>query len=189
MTERNSEMEVEQQTLKAASGHVPTKRRAKTPIVKKDKPSILSKSSNPSGSVQIPSSEIRNIEPFIAVKKPHSTNNLYLSPIKTIDVEPDVVASAKGSIVPKVVGNVESSEKSNFGTVSLYKPRSDKTLGQPSMNVADKDIVDKSIHVLISQILGVEPKSFVVPDVTTSLAQTDHLIETSLKKYDGKSDS
>ncbi|KAI5435395.1 hypothetical protein KIW84_021995 [Lathyrus oleraceus] len=97
--------------LSIVLGHVPTKRRARTPTVKKAKPSTVSKSSNPSWSVQIPSSEIRNIEPFVAVKKPHSMTSLYLDPNKTIDVEPGVIASVKGSIVPKVVGNVESIEK------------------------------------------------------------------------------
>ncbi|KAI5407033.1 hypothetical protein KIW84_053334 [Lathyrus oleraceus] len=141
--------------------HVPTKRRDRTLNVKKAKPST----------------------------KPHSMTSLYLDPIKTTYVEPDVVAYAKGFIVPKVVGSVKSSEKSNSGTVSLDNPRSNKTLGQSSMNVDDKYIVDKSISVLISQILGTELKSLVVPDVTTSLAQTDHPIETTLEKYDGKSDS
>ncbi|XP_050917850.1 uncharacterized protein LOC127135075 [Lathyrus oleraceus] len=175
--------------LSIVPGHVPTKRRPITPTMKKAKPSSVSKSSNPYGSVQIPSSEIRNIEPSIAVKKPHSMTSLYIDPIKTTDVEPDVVASAKGSIVPIVVDSVESSEKSNSSTVSLDNPRYDKSLGQSSMNIVDKDSVDKNIHVLISKILNVEPKSDVMSDVTTSLGQADHPIETSLEKYDGKSDS
>lgn len=95
---------------------------------------------------------------------------LYLDPIKTTDVEIDIVASAKGFVVPKVVGNVESSEKSDYGAVSLDNPRYDKTLGQSSINVSDRDTVDKSICVLISKIWNVEPKSDVMPDVTTSLA-------------------
>ncbi|XP_050889927.1 uncharacterized protein LOC127095256 [Lathyrus oleraceus] len=115
--------------------------------------------------------------------------NLYLDPIKTTGVEPDVVASAKGFVVPQAVGSVKSSEKSDSGTISLDNSRSDKTLGQSSMNVTDKDNVDKSIHVLISKILNAEPKSDVVSDVTTSLTQTDHPIETSLEKSDGKYDS
>ncbi|XP_050895912.1 uncharacterized protein LOC127102603 [Lathyrus oleraceus] len=84
------------------------------------------------------------------------------------------------------MASVESSKKSDYGTIN---PRSDKTLGQSSMNVVDKDSVDKSICVLISKILNVEPKSDIVPDVTTSLAQTDYPIETSLEKSDGKSNS
>ncbi|XP_050896386.1 uncharacterized protein LOC127103151 [Lathyrus oleraceus] len=176
--------------------HVPTKRRARTHTGKKVRPSTVSKSSNPYGSVQILSSEIRNIDPSVAVKKPHYMNNLYLGPIKTTNVEPDVVASAKGSIVPKAVGSVESTEKPEFekpesdsGIVSIDNPRSDKTLGQSSINDADKNIVDKIISVLISQILGIESNSDVVSDVTTSLAQTDHSIETLPEKYDGKSNS
>lgn len=115
-------------------------------------------------------------------------STLYLDPIKTINAEPDVVASAKGSVVPKVVGRFESAEKvgpekpgSDSGTVSLDNPRSDKTVGQSSMNVVDKDIIDKSIRVLVSQILGIEHKSDVVPDVTTSFAQTNHYVEIPLE--------
>lgn len=113
---------------------------------------------------------------------------LYLDPIKTTDVEPNVV--------PIVMGSVESTAKlgsekprSNSSAVSLDNPRSDNTLGQSCMNVTDKDIIDKIIRVIVSQILGIEPKSDVVPDVTTSLAQTDHPVETPLEKFDGKSDS
>ena len=54
------------------------------------------------------------MEPSIFVKKPHSMNNLYLDIIKTTDVEPEVVASTKGYVVPKVVGSVES-----FGKILL----------------------------------------------------------------------
>lgn len=115
--------------LSIVLGQVPTKRRAKKPIVKKVKPSPISKYSNPYESVQIPSSEIRNIKPFLAVKKHHSMTSLYLDPIKTTDVEPDVLVSAKGFVFPKVVGSVESFEKSDSGNVSLDNPRSDKTLG------------------------------------------------------------
>lgn len=43
--------------------------------------------------------------------------------------------------------------------------------------------------MLISQNLGIESNSDIVPDVTTSLAQTDHSIETSPEKSDAKSDS
>lgn len=78
--------------LSMVPGHTPTKRRARTPIGKKARPSTVSKSSNPFRSVQIPSSEIRNIDPSVAVKKPHSITSLYLDPIKTKNVEPDVVA-------------------------------------------------------------------------------------------------
>lgn len=38
------------------------------------------------------------------------------------------------------------------------------------MIVDDIDDVDKNICVLISQVLGIEPKTGVVPDVSTSLA-------------------
>ncbi|KAI5406070.1 hypothetical protein KIW84_052716 [Lathyrus oleraceus] len=140
--------------LSIVPGHVPTKRRARTPTMKKARPSTVCKSSNPYGSVQIPFNDYRNIEPSFAIKKPHSMTSLYLDPIKTTDVEHDVVASTKGFVVPKVVGSVKSTEK----------PSSEK-LGS-DFGTSD-----------------------VVLDVTTSLAQTDHPIETPLEKYDGKSDS
>lgn len=182
--------------LSMVSGHVPTKRRARTPTGEKDRPSTISKFSNPFGSIQIPYSEIRNIEPFIAIKKPHSMTSLYLDPIKTMNVKLDVVALAKGSIVPKVVGSVDFTEKPGFekpgsdsGTVNIDNPRSNKTLGQSSINVVDKNTVDKSIRVLISQVLGIKSNSYVVPDVMTSLAQTNHSIETPSENSDGKSDS
>lgn len=85
-----------------------------------------------------------------------------------MDVEPAVVASTKSSVVPKAMGSVDSTLKPGFeklgfdsGTVSIDNPKSNKTLGQYSMNVVDKSIVDKSIVyksicVLISQILGIE---------------------------------
>lgn len=136
--------------LSVVTGHVPTKRRARTPTGKKARPSTISKYSNPSRSVQIPSTEIRNIEPSVTVKKPHSMTRLYLDPIKTTNVEPDVVASTKSYVIPKVRGNVDSTKKPGFekpgsdsSTVSIDNPRSDKTLGQSSMNVADKNIIDK----------------------------------------------
>lgn len=56
------------------------------------------------------------------------------------------------------------------------------------MSVSNKDTVYKNIRVLLSQFLGIDPKSDVVLDVTTSLAQTDHPIETALEKYDGNFD-
>ncbi|XP_050896553.1 uncharacterized protein LOC127103331 [Lathyrus oleraceus] len=130
------------------------------------------------------------------IMKEDSNENPATDPIKTTDVKPDVVASAKGFVVQRVVGIVESNKKigsekprSDSGTVSLDNLRSDKALGQSSMNVAYKNIVDKIIFVLISQILGNEPKFDVVMDVTTSLAQTDHPIETPLEKSYGKYDS
>ena len=49
------------------------------------------------------------------------------------------------------------------------------------MNVANKDIVDKSISVLISQILGTEPKYVIVMDVTTSFPKLIILLKPYLK--------
>lgn len=100
--------------------------------------------------------------------------SMYFDPI---NVEPNVDASAKIYVVLNVMENVETSENTN-------KPRSTTTLSKSSMIVVDRDDVDKNICVLISQSLGIEPKTGVVPDVSTSLAQPYNPIETSLDKSD-----
>ena len=78
--------------------------------------------------------------------------SLYLDPI---NVTHNVDASVKSSIVPKVMGNVETSENTN-------KPRSVTTLSKSSMIVAERDSVDKNTLVLTSQVLGIEPKTSVM---------------------------
>ncbi|KAI5431562.1 hypothetical protein KIW84_035665 [Lathyrus oleraceus] len=55
-------------------------------------------------------SEVKNVESSIAEKKPHTMTSLYLEPIKTPNVEPDVVTSAKGHVIANVVGSVGTSE-------------------------------------------------------------------------------
>lgn len=97
---------------------VPTKRGTKTPTAKRDKPS-----------------NIRNFESSVAIKKPHNMLSLYLEPIKTPNVEPDVVTSVKGPFVLNVIGSVGTSKKIISETVSLDNPRAEKTLGQSSLNV------------------------------------------------------
>ncbi|KAI5419328.1 hypothetical protein KIW84_043479 [Lathyrus oleraceus] len=107
-------------------------------------------------------------------KKPHSVTSLYLDPI---NVEPNVDASAKCPIVQNVMDNFETYENTS-------KPRSVTTFSKSSMIVTDRDDVDNNIHVLISQVLGIKPKTGVVSDVSTSLAQPDNTIETPLDKFD-----
>ncbi|XP_050919117.1 uncharacterized protein LOC127136624 [Lathyrus oleraceus] len=53
-------------------------------------------------------------------------------------------------------------------------------------NVDDRKstLEDRNIHVLISHVLGIEPKTGVVSDVSTSLAQPDNTTETRLDKFD-----
>lgn len=51
------------------------------------------------------------------------------------------------------------------------------------MIVANRDDVDKDVHVLISQVLGIEPKNGVVSDVSISLAQPGNITETHLDKF------
>lgn len=115
--------------------------------------------------------------------------NLYLEPIKTPNVEPNVVTFAKGPIVLNVVGSVGTCEKYASEIVSLVNPRAEKTLGQSSLNVVVNDTINKSIHVSLSKILVANPKSGVVPDVATSLSQLDHSVETIQDKSHGESDN
>lgn len=156
--------------------------------MKRVKTSNVSGSSTPSVSVQKPHSKIRNVESSVADKKPHTMTSLYLEHIKTPNVDPDVVTSTKGHVVTNVMGSVGTSEKSASKIVSLDNPRAEKTLGQSSLNVTIDDIIDKSIHVSLSKTLVAEPESGVMPNVTTSLAQPDHPIETnSCGEFDNES--
>lgn len=50
------------------------------------------------------------------------------------------------------------------------------------MTVDDIDDVDKNIRVLITQVLGIDPKKNVVSDVSTSLAQPDNNTENPRDK-------
>ncbi|XP_050876650.1 uncharacterized protein LOC127080367 [Lathyrus oleraceus] len=120
-------------------------------------------------------SDVRNLEPFTIVKKPHSMTSLYLDPT---NVKQNVDASVKIYFVPEIIGNVETSENTN-------KPRYVTTLSKSSMIVAERDNVDKNIRVLISQVLGIEPKTGIVPYISTSLGQTDNPTKTPLDKSDG----
>ncbi|XP_050902793.1 uncharacterized protein LOC127115250 [Lathyrus oleraceus] len=101
-------------------------------------------------------SDVRNFEPITAIKKPHSMNSLYLDPI---NVEPNVDASTKSYVVPKVMGNVETFENTN-------KPRFATTLSKSSMIVAERDNVDKDICVLISQVLEKDDSNGMSGDLT-----------------------
>lgn len=100
--------------------------------------------------------------------------SLYLDPIS---IEPNVDMSKERPVVKNVMEDVEASETNN-------RPKYITTLSKSSMIVADKDDVDKSIRVLISQVLGINPKTNVVPDVSTSLAQPNKNIENPRDKYD-----
>ncbi|XP_050878659.1 uncharacterized protein LOC127082464 [Lathyrus oleraceus] len=85
-----------------------------------------------------------------------------------------------------VVSDVKNIELSTF----VKKPHSmislslDPINDKPNVDAYSKVIlfqkynVDKNIRVLISQVLGIEHKTGVVSDVSTSLAQTDNPIET-----------
>ncbi|XP_050916813.1 uncharacterized protein LOC127131986 [Lathyrus oleraceus] len=106
-------------------------------------------------------------EPPNGMKKPMSMMSLYLDPIS---IEPNYDVSKDCPNAINVMENVEASETSN-------NPIFVTTLSKSSVIVADRDDVDKNIHVLISQGLGIDPKTNFMPDVSTSLAQPDNNIE------------
>ncbi|KAI5415325.1 hypothetical protein KIW84_040682 [Lathyrus oleraceus] len=157
-------------------GHETLIRKPRKTASKKAKPSKVSKSSFPSMSVRMDASDVKNYEPSTVVKKTHSMTSLCLDPI---NVKPNVDASIKSYDVPKVMRNVETYENTN-------KPRSVMTLSKSSVIVAKRDNLDKDICVLICQVLGIEPKTVVVPDVSIYLAQTDNLIDESDEKPDSE---
>lgn len=73
--------------------------------------------------------------------------------------------------MPNVMEDVEAYQTSN-------RPRFVTILSKSSIIVADRDDVDKNIRTLISQVLGIKPKTGVVLDISTSLAQSKNTTET-----------
>lgn len=150
--------------------HATPMRKDKTYSSRKGKPYKVSTSSTPS----MTSRNMNAPEPPTVVKKPHSMSSLYLDPI---NIEPNVDVSKDCPVVKNVMKDVEASETNN-------RPRFVTTLSKSGMIVTDRDDVDKNIRVLISQVLGVDPKTNVVPYVSTSLAQPDNNTENPRDKSD-----
>ncbi|XP_050920391.1 uncharacterized protein LOC127138028 [Lathyrus oleraceus] len=150
--------------------HATPMRKAITSSSIKGKPTKVSTSSTPS----ITARNMNDPEPPIVVKKPMSMTSLYLDPI---NIGPNVDVSEDCPAVINVMENVEAS-----GTNS--KPRSVTTLSKSSVIIADRDDVDKNIRVLISQVLGIDPKLNVMSDVKTSLAQSDFNTENPIDNPD-----
>ncbi|KAI5438461.1 hypothetical protein KIW84_024266 [Lathyrus oleraceus] len=113
-------------------------------------------------------------KPLTGVNKPMSMTSLYLDPIS---IEPNVGMNEDCSATRNVMENVEASRTNN-------KPRSVTTLSKSSVIFGDRDDVDKNIHVLISQVLGIVPKKNVVSNVSTSLAQQDNNTENPKNNLD-----
>ncbi|XP_050876671.1 uncharacterized protein LOC127080394 [Lathyrus oleraceus] len=119
--------------------HVPTKRRPRTPTGKKARPSI----------------------------KPHSMTSLYLDPIKTMYVKPDVVASTKGFGVPKsVVKSLEKSKaKDDTDIKSIDISDKEENVGVKKdqstniVNVEDLDCDDEPIGKIFSLWIAKRLKS------------------------------
>ncbi|XP_050920169.1 uncharacterized protein LOC127137791 [Lathyrus oleraceus] len=137
---------------------------------RKGKPSKVSTFSSPSMTAR----NVNAPEPPIVVKKPQSMTSLYLD---SINIEPNVDMSKDCTVATNVMEDVEAFETSK-------RPRSVTTLSKSSMIVANIDDVDKNIRVLISQVLGIDPKTNVVPSVSTSLAQLDNNTENPMEKFD-----
>ncbi|KAI5389640.1 hypothetical protein KIW84_075075 [Lathyrus oleraceus] len=156
--------------LSMVHGHATPIRKSKTSSLRKGKLSKVSTSSSPS----MAASNEKILEASTDIKKPHSMTSLYLEPI---NIEPNVDASAKCPIVENIMENVETYENTS-------KPRSVTTLSKSSMIVPDRDDVDTNICMLVSQVLGIEPKTGVVTDVSTSWAQPDNTTKTPLDKSD-----
>ncbi|KAI5401186.1 hypothetical protein KIW84_065871 [Lathyrus oleraceus] len=97
--------------------------------------------------------------------KPNKVSTSYTPSITTINMN-DPESPTDCPAATNVMENVEASETNN-------KPRSVTTLSKSSMIIADRDNVYKNIRVLISQLLGIDPKINVVPDVS-SLAHPDN---------------
>lgn len=140
--------------------HATPVRKARTSSSRKRNPTKVSTSSTPS----ITERNMKDPEPPTGVKKPISMTSLYLDPIS---IETNGGMNEDCSIATNVGENVEASGTNN-------KPRSVTTLSKSSVIVVDKDDVDKNICVLISQVLRIDPKTNVLSDVSTSLAQLDN---------------
>lgn len=124
--------------------HTTPMRKARTSSSRKGKPSKVSISFT----LSMTARNMNDPEPLTIVKKPQSVTSLYLDPI---NIEPNVDVSKHCTIVLNVMEDVEASETSN-------KPRFVTTLSKSRMVVADRDDVDKNIHMLISQVLGIDPR-------------------------------
>ncbi|XP_050897684.1 uncharacterized protein LOC127104541 [Lathyrus oleraceus] len=150
--------------------HATPMRKARTFSSRKGKPSKVSTSSTST----MTAINMNAHEPHTVVKKPQSMTSLYLNPIS---IEPNVDVSKDCPGVTNVIEDVET-----YGTNN--RPRSVTTLSKSSMIVADRDDIDKNIRVFISQVLAIDPKTNVVTDVSTSLAQPDKNIENPMDKSD-----
>lgn len=158
-----SDVIIDDVPLSIVDVHTTPMRKAKASSSRKSKPTKVSTSSTPSITVI----NMNDPEPPTGVNKPMSMTILYLDPIS---IEPNIGLNEDCSTVTNLMENVEA-----FGTSN--KPRFIIALSKSSMIIADKDDVDKNIRVLISQVLGIDYKTNVMPDVSTSLAQPDNNTE------------
>ena len=66
-----------------------------------------------------PKSNGRNGDPFVVVNESHTMTCLYLEPIKTPNVESNVVTHVKDFVSSNVVGSVGTSVRCTSQTVNL----------------------------------------------------------------------
>ncbi|MCH84336.1 envelope-like protein [Trifolium medium] len=107
------------------------KKKTKSSAVKKEKSSKLSDSS-PSRSIKIPCSSSKKNKSQSAVKKPLTMTDLYLKPLNPSNVESDVDAYVKDSVVSNVEASVKSTE-----TPDPKNPKSTENLGQSVLKTVD----------------------------------------------------
>lgn len=86
--------------------HATPIRKARTFVSRKGKPSKVSTFSSPSMTAR----NVTTLEPYTAIKKPHSMSSLYLD---LIIVKPNVSTSEECIIMPNVMEDVEASEINN----------------------------------------------------------------------------
>jgi hypothetical protein len=146
---------------------IAAKKNNKTSTVKKG--TSMSVSDSPSASINVNFGTVGNNDSPIVVKKSHTITNQNLDPINPKTVEPNVDTYQKGFVAT----NVETSGKFVDETRPLVKPRFDKTLGQPSLNVATECAImspTKVVDTVIGSLKETLHESNVVPDVSTSVA-------------------
>ncbi|MCH81839.1 envelope-like protein, partial [Trifolium medium] len=123
--------------------------------MRKAKPLNVSESSTPSVSIQIPPSDVRNVDPSVVVKKPHSMTN------KPRSVETLGQSSMNAGMVDDTVNK------------SVHVSPS-KVVGSDPVSFPTKTVIDPVVGSPKETLL----ESDVVPDVSTSLAQPSQHVET-----------
>jgi len=186
--------------LKVVPGHVPTKRRIRTPVAKKVNSSCVSPYIAPSVSPSIPTKKTKYVDPIDVlhvVKKPHTITSLYVDPIKIHDGSHNVNTSDCDPMVSNVVGSSETSENPTSESRSLENPRSvnmvnhlyvvENSVGACVSKLSSKNVMTNLVSdepnivniPIYESLKETVTLSNVASDVVTSLAQPDaHVVTT-----------